>query len=253
MRPVGADRIAGIGTSIFTEITALAVKHEAVNLGQGFPDFPAPDFVKQAAARHIRDDRNQYAASAGVPRLRAALADDWRRLHPDARAVDPATRDHRGQRRDRDAARRGAGDRQPGRRGDRVRARVRRVRARRRDGGRRGARRAARAARLALRSRSSGGGVRAAHARADPEHAPQPDGQGVLARRAGGDRGAVPAPRRAGDQRRGLLRDPVRRRRARPDRDAARDGRPHDHDRQHGQDVQRHRLEGRLDDRVRRR
>src|SRR5262245_8830473 len=90
MRPVGADRIAGIGTSIFTEITALAVKHEAVNLGQGFPDFPAPDFVKQAAARHIRDDRNQYAASAGVPRLRAALADDWRRLHPDARPIDPA-------------------------------------------------------------------------------------------------------------------------------------------------------------------
>jgi len=91
MRPVGSDRIASIGTSIFTEITALAVKHEAVNLGQGFPDFPAPDFVKQAAARHIRDDRNQYAASAGVPRLRAALADDWRRLHPDARAVDPGT------------------------------------------------------------------------------------------------------------------------------------------------------------------
>ena len=86
-----ADRIAGFGTAIFTEITALAVKHEAVNLGQGFPDFAAPDFVKQAAARHIRDDRNQYAASPGVPRLRAALADDWRRLYPRARAVDPAT------------------------------------------------------------------------------------------------------------------------------------------------------------------
>ena len=88
-RGSASDRIAGIGTSIFTEITALAVQHEAVNLGQGFPDFPAPDFVKQAAARHIRDDRNQYAASAGVPRLRRALADDWRRQHPDARAVDP--------------------------------------------------------------------------------------------------------------------------------------------------------------------
>ena len=78
-RGSASDRIAGFGTSIFTEITALAVKHEAVNLGQGFPDFPAPDFVKQAAARHIRDDRNQYAASPGVPRLRAALAEDWRR------------------------------------------------------------------------------------------------------------------------------------------------------------------------------
>jgi aspartate/methionine/tyrosine aminotransferase len=88
-RGSASDRIAGIGTSIFTEITALAVQHEAVNLGQGFPDFPAPEFVKQAAARHIRDDRNQYVASAGVPRLRRALADDWRREHPDARAVDP--------------------------------------------------------------------------------------------------------------------------------------------------------------------
>jgi aspartate/methionine/tyrosine aminotransferase len=84
-----AQRIAGVGTSIFTEITALAVQHEAVNLGQGFPDFPAPDFVKEAAVRHIRDDHNQYAASAGVPRLRRALADDWRRAHPDAHAVDP--------------------------------------------------------------------------------------------------------------------------------------------------------------------
>jgi aspartate/methionine/tyrosine aminotransferase len=89
--PPEAKRIAGFGTSIFTEITALAIRHQAVNLGQGFPDFPAPDFVKEAAARHIREDRNQYAASPGVPRLRRALADDWRRVHPDAPAVDPDT------------------------------------------------------------------------------------------------------------------------------------------------------------------
>jgi len=79
-----ADRLSGIGTSIFSEITALAVQHAAVNLGQGFPDFPAPAFVKEAAARHIRDARNQYADRAGVPRLKRALADDWRRRHPDA-------------------------------------------------------------------------------------------------------------------------------------------------------------------------
>jgi aspartate/methionine/tyrosine aminotransferase len=83
-----ADRLSGIGTSIFSEITALAVQHGAVNLGQGFPDFPAPAFVREAAARHIRDDRNQYAASAGVPRLKRALADDWRRRHPDAPVGD---------------------------------------------------------------------------------------------------------------------------------------------------------------------
>src|SRR5580698_6914859 len=88
-RQTGARRIAGIGTSIFTEITALAVEHGAANLGQGFPDFAAPDFVKAAAVRHIGDDRNQYAASAGVPRLRRALADDYRRRWPDGPAVDP--------------------------------------------------------------------------------------------------------------------------------------------------------------------
>lgn len=88
-RQIGAGRIAGIGTSIFTEITALAVEHGAANLGQGFPDFAAPDFVKEAAARHIRDDRNQYAASAGVPRLRRALAADYRRRWPDGPRVDP--------------------------------------------------------------------------------------------------------------------------------------------------------------------
>src|SRR4051812_26622183 len=86
---IAAKRLAGIGTSIFSEITALAVRHEAINLGQGFPDFAAPDFVKEAAARHIREDRNQYAASPGVPRLRRALADDWRRTCPDAPPVDP--------------------------------------------------------------------------------------------------------------------------------------------------------------------
>jgi len=83
-----AERLNGIGTSIFSEITALAVQHGAVNLGQGFPDFPAPAFVKEAAARHIAEDRNQYAASSGVPRLRRALADDWRRRHPEAPVGD---------------------------------------------------------------------------------------------------------------------------------------------------------------------
>ena len=86
---LAAERIDGVGTSIFTEITALAARHDAVNLGQGFPDFAAPDFVKEAAARHIREDKNQYAASPGVPRLRTALAVDWMRRHPDKPDVDP--------------------------------------------------------------------------------------------------------------------------------------------------------------------
>jgi N-succinyldiaminopimelate aminotransferase len=62
------------GTSIFTEITALAVRTGAVNLGQGFPDFDAPDFVKEAAVRAIRDGQNQYARPYGVHPLVEAIA-----------------------------------------------------------------------------------------------------------------------------------------------------------------------------------
>src|SRR5438045_9290899 len=81
-----AQRLAGFGTSIFTEMTRLAVQHRAINLGQGFPDFPAPDFIKQAAARAIADEHNQYAPAAGVPRLRQAIAAHFQRRH--GRAVD---------------------------------------------------------------------------------------------------------------------------------------------------------------------
>jgi aspartate/methionine/tyrosine aminotransferase len=86
MRPA-ARRTAAIGTSVFTEITRLALEHGAVNLGQGFPDFPAPDFVKEAARRAIAADANQYAAAPGLPRLRKAIAEHLERRH--GRAVDP--------------------------------------------------------------------------------------------------------------------------------------------------------------------
>jgi aspartate/methionine/tyrosine aminotransferase len=76
-----ADRLAGFGTSIFTEMTRLAVEHGAVNLGQGFPDFPAPDFVKQAAAAAIVEDHNQYAPAIGLPRLREAIARKFQQRH----------------------------------------------------------------------------------------------------------------------------------------------------------------------------
>jgi aspartate/methionine/tyrosine aminotransferase len=81
-----ARRVAGFGTTIFTEMSALAVQHGAVNLGQGFPDFPGPDFVKQAAAAAIAADLNQYAPMPGLPRLRQAIAAQWEREH--GRAVD---------------------------------------------------------------------------------------------------------------------------------------------------------------------
>src|SRR5687768_4967504 len=70
-----AARIRGFGTTIFTEMSRLAARHGAVNLGQGFPDFEGPDFVKDAAKNAIDAGLNQYAVSFGAPRLRRAIAD----------------------------------------------------------------------------------------------------------------------------------------------------------------------------------
>ncbi|HEU4323882.1 MAG TPA: aminotransferase class I/II-fold pyridoxal phosphate-dependent enzyme [Roseiflexaceae bacterium] len=86
MRDPLARRVAGFGTSIFSEITALALRHGAVNLGQGFPDFAGPEFVKRAAAEAIAADLNQYAPAPGLPRLRQAVAAQWER--DTGRAVD---------------------------------------------------------------------------------------------------------------------------------------------------------------------
>ena len=55
----------------------MANEHEAINLSQGFPDFPAPQVLKDAAIRAIRDDVNQYAITWGSKRLRVALADAY--------------------------------------------------------------------------------------------------------------------------------------------------------------------------------
>jgi aspartate/methionine/tyrosine aminotransferase len=69
-----ARRVQGFGATVFAEFTALAIAHQAVNLGQGFPNFPAPDLIKQAARSAIDADLNQYARGAGHPRLVNALA-----------------------------------------------------------------------------------------------------------------------------------------------------------------------------------
>ena len=61
--------------SVFANMNISAQKHEAVNLGLGSPDFPAPDFLKEAAVQAIRDDINQYASVRGRLNLRQAIAD----------------------------------------------------------------------------------------------------------------------------------------------------------------------------------
>src|SRR5450755_3665669 len=79
MRPPLSRRLRGFGTTIFTEMTRLALEHGAVNLAQGFPDFDGPEFVKDAAISAIRAGRNQYARMTGIPELHAALAARYRR------------------------------------------------------------------------------------------------------------------------------------------------------------------------------
>ncbi len=71
--------LAPFGTTIFTTMTRLAQEHGAVNLAQGFPDFEGPDFIKEAAAAAMKREHNQYAPMPGLPALRQAIADRWRR------------------------------------------------------------------------------------------------------------------------------------------------------------------------------
>jgi aminotransferase len=66
--------------SVIRGMTRLADEHKAINLAQGFPNFPTPDILKEAAAKAIRDDINQYAITWGAKRLRNAVAKkyaDW--------------------------------------------------------------------------------------------------------------------------------------------------------------------------------
>jgi aminotransferase len=67
--------------SVIREMTRVAREHDAINLAQGFPDFPAPQLLKDAACRAIRDDVNQYAITWGAPRLRDALVRKYKRCY----------------------------------------------------------------------------------------------------------------------------------------------------------------------------
>jgi len=69
-----AKRVQQMGTSIFSEMSRLAAEHNAVNLSQGFPDFPTPEWLKEAAQQAIAANINQYAISHGSLRLRKAIA-----------------------------------------------------------------------------------------------------------------------------------------------------------------------------------
>ena len=76
-----SSKVAHFTESVIREMTRECMEAEGVNLAQGFPDFPAPDVIKEAAVRAIRDDINQYAVTWGSPTLRAAIAEKAERFN----------------------------------------------------------------------------------------------------------------------------------------------------------------------------
>jgi aspartate/methionine/tyrosine aminotransferase len=80
-RPRMSATAQSLTESVIREMTRLARQHDAINLAQGFPDFPAPEAVKQAAIAAIEADVNQYPITWGQPSIRQALADKYRRSY----------------------------------------------------------------------------------------------------------------------------------------------------------------------------
>ena len=69
------QRLRPFGETIFAEMSALATSHNAISLGQGFPDADGPATMLAAAQQAIADGRNQYPPGLGVPELRRAVGD----------------------------------------------------------------------------------------------------------------------------------------------------------------------------------
>jgi aspartate/methionine/tyrosine aminotransferase len=79
--PAPSQKASRFTESVIREMTRLAHLHGAVNLSQGFPDFPAPEAIKRAACEAIQGDINQYAVTWGARPLREAIAADFTRRH----------------------------------------------------------------------------------------------------------------------------------------------------------------------------
>ena len=82
------SKLPNIGTTIFTVMSSLAVQHQAINLGQGFPDFPMDERLIDLVAKAMRDGHNQYVHMCGLPTLRERIAEKVNtaygcRVHPD--------------------------------------------------------------------------------------------------------------------------------------------------------------------------
>ncbi len=91
------SKLPALGTTIFTQMSALAQQHQAINLSQGFPDFDGPRYLQERLAYHVAQGANQYAPMTGVPALREAIAGKTAELYgyqPDvtARSRSPPAR-----------------------------------------------------------------------------------------------------------------------------------------------------------------
>jgi N-succinyldiaminopimelate aminotransferase len=87
--PYLSARLQGFGTTVFAEMSALAVATGSVNLGQGFPDYPGPPEVLDVARAAIGTAADQYPPGPGIPSLREAIADHQQRFR--GLAYDPDT------------------------------------------------------------------------------------------------------------------------------------------------------------------
>ena len=86
------SKLPKVGTTIFTVMSALATKTGAINLGQGFPDFPMDPELVELVAKAMRDGYNQYAPMPGHPPLRETLAEKIELLYE--HSVNPRYRNH---------------------------------------------------------------------------------------------------------------------------------------------------------------
>ncbi len=75
------SKLPSLGTTIFTQMSALAQQHQAINLSQGFPDFDGPRYLQERLAHHVAQGANQYAPMTGVAALRDAIVDKTEELY----------------------------------------------------------------------------------------------------------------------------------------------------------------------------
>jgi methionine aminotransferase len=89
MSPAIKSKLPDVGTTIFTVMSALAIKHKAINLGQGFPDFPMSEELMFLVNKAMKDGYNQYTPMQGFLPLREAISDKVAFLYKTK--IDPDT------------------------------------------------------------------------------------------------------------------------------------------------------------------